>query len=110
MFAIPLVALLVCMALALARAIRGPQLFDRILAVNAFGTKTALLIAVYGFFTGRPDFLDLSIVYTLMNFLSTIAVLRFSRYGHLAAMDREADELKRLSAALSGAGRTGKKP
>lgn len=74
------VAILISMAMLLARAFRGETVYDRILAVNSFGTKTVLLIGVYGFLTGRPDFLDLSLVYALMNFIATIAVLRFTRY------------------------------
>lgn len=83
MYTITLAAILVCMALLLVRAIKGPPVFDRILAVNTFGTKTVLLIAVLGFLNGRPDFLDLALVYAMMNFISTIAVLRFSRYSDL---------------------------
>ena len=59
-FAVAAVALLITMGLAVARAVAGPTVFDRILAANAFGTKTVLLIAVIGFLTGRPDFLDLA--------------------------------------------------
>lgn len=81
-FAVALVAILVTMGLALIRASRGPTVFDRILALNMFGTKTVLLISVMGFLTGRPDFLDLAIVYALMNFVGVIAVLKFSWYGH----------------------------
>lgn len=73
------------MALALARAILGPTVYDRILSVNNFGTKTVLLIAVYGFLTGRPDFADIALVYALINFISTIAVLKFFEYGDLGA-------------------------
>ena len=62
-------------------------MFDRILALNAFGTKTVLLIAVIGFLSGRPDFLDLALVYALMNFIGVIAVLRFSKYGHFGDHD-----------------------
>lgn len=76
------IALLCTMALALARALRGPTLYDRILALNVFGTKTMLLIAVLGFLAGRPDFLDLGLVYGLINFISTIAVLRFVEARH----------------------------
>ena len=71
------IALLITMSLTLARALMGPTLFDRLLAVNSFGTKTVLLIAVYGFMTGRPDFLDIGLVYALINFVGTIAVLKF---------------------------------
>ncbi len=73
----------------LVRSIVGPTVFDRILAVNSFGTKTVLLIAVYGFLTGRPDFLDLALVYALMNFIGTIAVMKFTRFGDLAGMEDE---------------------
>ncbi len=68
------------MALALIRAFLGPTLYDRILAVNNFGTKTVLLIAVMDFLSGRPDFLDIAIVYALINFISIIGVLRFFEY------------------------------
>ncbi|WP_419161939.1 monovalent cation/H+ antiporter complex subunit F [Candidatus Palauibacter sp.] len=82
-------AIIVTMGLALVRAGRGPTVFDRILALNMFGTKTVLLIAVIGFLSGRPDFLDLGLVYALINFIGVIAVLRFSKYGHFADPDRE---------------------
>jgi multicomponent Na+:H+ antiporter subunit F len=74
------VAILVSMLMALARAILGRGLYDRILAINMFGTKTVLLIAVVGFVSGRPDFLDIALVYALINFISTVAVLRLSHY------------------------------
>ena len=84
-------ALLVCMVMTLIRSIAGPTVFDRVLAVNSFGTKTVLIIAVYGFFTGRPDFLDIAIVYALINFAGTIAVLKYFEYGDLGAA-RPGDE------------------
>jgi multicomponent Na+:H+ antiporter subunit F len=83
MFVAAPLALLVTMALALARALLGPSLYDRVLAVNTFGTKTVLLIAVFGFLTGRPDFLDISLIYALINFIGTIAVLKFLKFGDL---------------------------
>ena len=83
MFAVAAAALLVTMLLALLRAYVGPTLYDRILAVNTFGTKTVLMIAVLGFLMGRPDFLDIALVYALINFIGTIAVLKFFRYGDL---------------------------
>ena len=85
MFAVATVALLVTMVLTLVRALGGPTLFDRLLAVNSFGTKTVLLIAVYGFMTGRPDFLDIAIVYALINFVGTIAVLKFFEVDDLGS-------------------------
>jgi multicomponent Na+:H+ antiporter subunit F len=74
------VTLLIVMAMAIYRAIAGPSVFDRVLAVNLFGTKTVLLIAVLGFLFGRPEFLDIALVYALMNFMSVIALLRYFEY------------------------------
>lgn len=91
MYVAGMAAIVVTMFLALARAAIGPTVFDRILAVNMFGTKTVLLIAVAGFLTGRPEWLDLAIVYTLVNFTGTLPVLRFARFGNLARDDRKAD-------------------
>ena len=76
-FAIAAVALLAVIFVALVRAFSGPKIYDRVLAVNMIGTKAVLLIAVYGFLTERPDFLDLSIFYALINFIGVIAVLKF---------------------------------
>jgi multicomponent Na+:H+ antiporter subunit F len=76
-------ALLVALALMLARAVLGPTVFDRVLAMNTIGTLAVLLLAVLGFLTGRPDFLDLAIVYGLLNIVGTIAVLKFFRHGSL---------------------------
>jgi len=92
MFAAAALAVLIAMALVLARALLGPTIYDRILALNSFGTKTVLIIAVYGFLTGRPDFLDIAIVYALINFAGTIAVLKYFEYGDLGAARAE-DEL-----------------
>ena len=85
MFVVALTALLVTMTLTLVRALAGPTLFDRLLAVNSFGTKTVLLIAVYGFMTGRPDFLDIGLVYALINFIGTVAVLKFFEVDDLGS-------------------------
>lgn len=71
------IAMLVTMALATTRALLGPTVYDRILAVNMFGTKTALLLSVIAFLYGRPDFLDLALAYALINFIGVLAVLKF---------------------------------
>jgi multicomponent Na+:H+ antiporter subunit F len=83
MFAAATLALLVALVLALVRAIAGPTVFDRAQAANTIGTIAVLLLAVLGFLTGRPDFLDLALVYGLLNVVGTIAVLKFFRYGDL---------------------------
>lgn len=84
MFAAAAGALVMAMLLALVRAFAGPSLYDRVLAGNSFGTKTVLMIGVIGFVTGRPDFLDIAMLYALLNFVSTIAILKFFRYRTLS--------------------------
>ena len=82
MFIVTLAAVLITIFLALLRAGWGPTVFDRILALNMLGTKPVLLILVVGFLTRRPEFIDLSLLYALMNFIGMVAVLRFSKYGN----------------------------
>ena len=89
MFAAATAGILISMTLAMVRALLGPTVYDRVLAVNTFGTKTVLLIAALGFLTGRPEFLDLAIVYALINFIATIAVLKFFEYGDLGHERRD---------------------
>lgn len=80
-----LAAVILAMALALVRAVRGPTLYDRILAVNIFGTKTVVVVALIGFVMGRPEFLDIALFYALINFVGTVAVLKLSHYRELDA-------------------------
>jgi multicomponent Na+:H+ antiporter subunit F len=75
--------IIVSMALMLARLIGGPTLYDRLLAVNSFGTKTVLFLCVFCFIIDRPDGVDIALLYALMNFIATIAVLKFFNYRAL---------------------------
>lgn len=77
-------AVLVALALGVLRALRGPTVFDRVLAGNAIGTGAIMLLALIGFLTGRPEFLDIGILYALLNIIGTLAVLKFFRYGDLS--------------------------
>lgn len=77
-------AVLGALVLAVIRAIRGPTVFDRVLAGNSVGTLAILLLAVVGFLDGRPEWLDIGITYGLLNMISTLAVLKFFRHGDLA--------------------------
>lgn len=83
-FVIAMIGVLTTMLLALVRAFMGPTVFDRVLAANMFGTKTVLLIAVGGFLTERPEWLDLALLYAMINFIGMIALLRFSKFSNLA--------------------------
>ena len=80
MFLIVAIVLIISMILVLLRLYFGPTLYDRVLASNVFGTQTVLFIRVVGFLFGRPDFLDIALLYALINFVGTIAVLKFFRY------------------------------
>ncbi len=80
MFAVGIIAVFVAMILVLIRLFSGPTLYDRVLAVNSFGVHTVLLIGLIGFLTDRPDFLDIALLYALINFVGTIAILKFFRY------------------------------
>jgi multicomponent Na+:H+ antiporter subunit F len=79
MYYVVTIAILVTMALALIRAILGPTVYDRVLAINMFGTKTVLLLSVLAFLGGRPDFLDMALAYALINFIGVIAMLSYYR-------------------------------
>ncbi|MBD0843362.1 MULTISPECIES: monovalent cation/H+ antiporter complex subunit F [unclassified Streptomyces] len=85
-------ALLVAMGLTLLRAFLGPGRYNRILAINTFGTKTVLFVAVAGFLFGRPDFLDIGILYALVNFVATVAVLRLTHYQELLSDTKRGEE------------------
>ncbi|GAA4357194.1 monovalent cation/H+ antiporter complex subunit F [Kangiella marina] len=92
MFLAAAIAILVAMVLALLRAFIGPTIYDRILSVNVFGTKTVLFIAILGFLMGRPEFLDIAIVYALINFIAMIAILRFFEYKKAEPSPAESEE------------------
>lgn len=79
----PILAVLAALSLAVARALAGPTAFDRLLAANVIGNGAIMLLALFGFLTGRPAFLDIGIVYSLLNVIGTLAVLKFFRYGAL---------------------------
>jgi len=92
MFAVAIVAVLIALALAVARALAGPTAFDRLVAANSIGTSAIMLLALFGFMTGRPEFLDIGITYVLLNVIGTLAVLKFFRYGALGhAQDPKRD-------------------
>lgn len=90
MFTVAVIALLVSLGLVLVRVIKGPTIFDRVIAGNSVGTLSVLLLAVIGYVFGRPEFIDLAITYALLNVIGTIAVLKFFRYGDLGAGEDEA--------------------
>jgi multicomponent Na+:H+ antiporter subunit F len=89
MLAAGMIAVLVAAALMIARALKGPTIFDRLLAANSIGNAAILILALYGFLAKRPDFLDIGLTYALLNIIGTFAVLKFIRYGALGAAGEE---------------------
>ena len=83
MFYVATISILVSFIMVLIRLFLGPTLYDRVLALNAFGTLAVLMISVVGFLFGRPDFLDIALLYALLNFIGTIAILKFFRYKEI---------------------------
>ena len=83
MLAAAMVAVLVAAALIVALALRGPGVFDRLVAGNALGNAAILILALYGFLTERPAFLDIGLTYAMLNIIGTLAVLKFLRFGGL---------------------------
>lgn len=77
-------AILLSMVLILVRGLTGPTVYDRILAANLFGTKTVLLIAVLAFLVEDMMYLDVALVYALINFIATVALLKYFKYGSLS--------------------------
>jgi multicomponent Na+:H+ antiporter subunit F len=92
MFAAAAIALLIALGLTLVRLLKGPTVFDRVIAGNSIGTLCVLLLAVIGYVFGRPEFIDLAITYALLNMIGTIAVLKFFRYGDLGTDEEEAGQ------------------
>ena len=84
MFVLATSAILVALTLAVIRAIRGPTVFDRVLAGNTVGTLAILLLSAVGFMNGRPEWLDIGLTYGLLNLIGTLAVLKYFRHGDLA--------------------------
>ena len=83
MFYIASFSILISFVIVLVRLFIGPTLYDRVLALNAFGTLAVLMISIVGFLFGRPDFLDIALLYALLNFIGTIAILKFFRYKEI---------------------------
>jgi len=78
-----MIGLGVAVILALVRVALGKTAFDRVLAVNCIGTLIILGIALHGFIMERPEFVDISVLYAILNFIGTFAVLKLFSTGSL---------------------------
>jgi len=91
MYIIPTIAIIIALTLVVIRAVRGPTIFDRVLAGNAVGAVAILLLIIVGFLFGRPDWVDIALTYALLNIIATLAILKYFRHGDLAYDPDEKD-------------------
>lgn len=91
MFHVAVAAVLIALVLAVFRAVAGPTAFDRMLAANAIGSLAVLLLAGVGFLTGRPEWLDIGLLYGLLNAVATLTILKYFRHGDLSHGARDGD-------------------
>ena len=89
MFTIAVIAIVFAQIFAVIRALKGPTVFDRVLAANTIGTSAIMLLAAMGFLAGRPEFLDIGLTYALLNLIGTLAILKWFRYGDLSLSEDE---------------------
>ena len=72
------VALCLIMVLSIYRVLFGPTTLDRLIGVNAIGSKTVILLLLIGFLYGRVDmFVDIALAYGFLNFVAVIAAARY---------------------------------
>jgi len=83
-YGIATIAIILALTLAVIRAVRGPTIFDRVLAGNTVGTLAILLLIVVGFLFGRPEWIDIGLTYAFLNLIATLAILKYFRHGDLA--------------------------
>ncbi len=78
-------ALMVALALVLIRAMIGPTVYDRLLAVNTTGTKAVVVVALLGIINwpSQGYFVDIALAYALINFVTTVAILKYIEYRRL---------------------------
>ena len=84
MLLVSIAALGVSILIALIRVVLGPTAFDRVLAVNSIGTMIILGVALHGYIMERPEFIDIAILYAILNFIGTFAVLKLFSTGKLS--------------------------
>ena len=86
MFELSILACGIAVIFCLWRVVLGHSAFDRVLAVNAIGSLVILGITLHGFILGRPEFIDIAILYALINFIGTIAILKL--FGRKAQIEK----------------------
>ena len=80
-FEIFLYILLITTSIVLYRVVKGPSVFDRIVGINAIGTKTILIMVVISYVFQRPSFLDIALLYAILNFIGSVVVSVYLERG-----------------------------
>ena len=76
------IGLCILVLFVLYRGILGPGIFNRIAAISAIGTKTLVLLLIIGYSYRRVEmFIDISMVYALLNFIGTVAAAKYLETG-----------------------------
>jgi multicomponent Na+:H+ antiporter subunit F len=79
------VILAITSIICLYQAVKGPSALDRVVAVNVIGTKTLVLLVLFAFIYGQALYIDVAIVYALINFLLTLTISRYLEKGKVTA-------------------------
>lgn len=65
------------------RAYKGPSAYDRVIAINLMTTLVIAVIALIAEFFSESSFLDIAILYAMIGFLMTVAVVKYLEKGSL---------------------------
>lgn len=71
-----LIVLALLTAACLVRAILGPRLTDRIMAVNMIGTMTIAMICILAVLLDEPSLLDVALIYAVISFVAVIVLAK----------------------------------
>lgn len=72
------IVLTIILAVPLVRVLKGPTVFDRLLAANAIATKAIVLICIIGFLYGRIDmFIDITLAYAILGFVGSLVIAKY---------------------------------
>lgn len=82
-FQASVIILIITIFVCLYRVVYGPGVENRLIAVNTVGTKTIILLVLIGFIFDRSIFLDIAIIYAMINFIATLAIAKYLKGGSL---------------------------
>jgi multicomponent Na+:H+ antiporter subunit F len=75
--------LAVLILISIYRALMGPTVSDRVIAINLMTTLVIAIIVLLAYFYDQPSFIDVAILYAMIGFLMTVAVVKYLEKGSL---------------------------